>query len=465
MNPSLCISFRFIQPQPVFHGRADAEEPEWPPSPMRAFQALVNAACLRTRGGPLSSEVRLALNVIEKMRPSIVAPSAALSTVRYRLYVPHNQADLVTAAWDRGNDDASIASHRTEKDFRPYLIETAGDDLPVIHYLYPFDASVNDPAGLLDDIRPSVRSIHCLGWGIDQVIADATLVDASSKRVTGQSWTPTARGGKLLRVHRSGSLEALTTRHLKSLNRLVQGEWTPVPPLTAFDLVHYRRRCDPVPRPVVIFKLIDADSDTVRYPQSKLIHIAGMVRHLAHKWMSGNPPRDLRKRGRDPAEWLRSYVMGHQSAEDKAENKPHTQFSYVPLQSIGMEHTDPGVRRVMIIAPLGDEDWLEHLAAQLDGEPLKPLDGTKLPPGTRLERILDRARDGVRDRYLDPSSVWASVTPVILDGHIKRKRIKDEQGREIEVTNHGELIRRALARAGIEQPCEFEWSPFSRFRK
>src|SRR5262249_5575771 len=127
MKPSLCFSFRFIQPYPLFHGRGDADEAEWPPSPMRAFQALLNAACLRTRGKPLADEVRSALQVIEVLRPSIIAPRATLGATGHRAYVPHNHADLVTAAWDRGNLDASIASHRIEKDFRPHRIEVIGD--------------------------------------------------------------------------------------------------------------------------------------------------------------------------------------------------------------------------------------------------------------------------------------------------------------------------------------------------
>jgi CRISPR-associated protein Csb2 len=463
MTPSLCISFRFIQPFPLFHGRADAGEPEWPPSPMRAYQALLNAACLRMRGKPLPPEVRSALQVLETLRPSIEAPLATLSSVGHRAYVPHNQGDLVMAAWDRGNSDASIASHRVEKDFRSYRIETVGDHLPAIHYVYPLDAVNVDPTELLSAIRPSVRSIYCLGWGIDSVIADATIVEPTSKQTLGVMWTPSPRGGQRLRVHCSGSLDALAARHDKFLTRLVEGDWTPVPPLSAMDQVRYCRGSDPIPRPHAVFKLLDENDDTVSYPQAKLIHIAGMVRHLARERMANNPPPELR--GRAAEEWLGSYVLGHQSPEDKAANKPHTQFSYVALQSIGTAHTDPSVRRIMIIAPLGDEAWLEHLTRQLDGGLLTPLPGTKFPPGTHLQRIADRVRDGVRDAYLCSSSTWASVTPVILDGHIKKRRFKDEKGREIGTTNHAELIRKALMRAGIEQPCEFEWSPFSHFRK
>jgi CRISPR-associated protein Csb2 len=248
MSSILCISFRFIQPYPLYHGRADGDESEWPPSPMRAFQALLNAACLRTRGKPLPVEVRSALQVIEGLRPSIIAPRATLSTIGHRAYVPHNQYDLVFAALHRGMEQSTEAyrklngSVRGAKDFRPHRIETAGDELPAIHYLYPLDATNANPAELLHAIRPSARSIHCLGWGIDQVIADATLVEPSSDNLKGEKWSPAPRGGRRLRVHRNGSLDALTTRHDKFLNRLIKGDWTPVPPLSATDQVRYSSR-------------------------------------------------------------------------------------------------------------------------------------------------------------------------------------------------------------------------------
>jgi len=452
MKPSLCISVRFIQPYPLFHGRGDGEEPEWPPSPLRAFQALLNAACFRTRGKPLPPELRSALNAIEAVRPFVVAPRATLSTNGYRAYVPHNQADLVAAAWDRGNLDASIALHRVEKDHRPHHIKTVGEELPTIHYVYPLDATTADPAGLLRAIRPAVRSIHCLGWGIDQVVADATLVDSTSDQLEGERWVPTPRGGERLRVPRNGSLEALSARHGHFLSRLVSGNWRPVPPLAMMDQVRYRRDFDPIPRPNVVFKLIDDNDDTITYPQSKLVHVAGMVKHLAIEAMQKNPPHDLR--GRTPDEWVDSYVAGHQTIENKDAGTPHTQLSYIPLQSIGNPNTDPGVRRVMIIAPIGDDAWLEHLARHLNGAILRPLPSTKLPPGTRLERIDDHRNDGVRNAYVRASVTWASVTPVILPGHDDRKPEKTRL-----------LILKALQHSGIEQPCTFEWSAFSRFPK
>jgi CRISPR-associated protein Csb2 len=458
MKPSLCISFRFIQPHALFHGRGEGDEPEWPPSPLRAFQALVNAAGLRTRGKPLAPELQSTLRVIEQLRPIIIAPRTRLSVIGYRAYVPHNQYDLVFAGLQRGMEESTEVfrklngSVRVEKDFRPHRIEAVGEDVPAIHYIYPLDATGAEPAQLLQAIRPAVRSIHCLGWGIDQVIADAMLVEPASHPLVGERWAPAPRGGKRLRAPRNGSLDALIARHAEFLARLASGSWTPVPPLTTMDYLRYRRDCDPVPRPHAIFKLLDENDDTVTYPQSKFVHVAGMVRHLAIEMMKKNPPRDLR--GRTASEWVESYVAGHQSNGDKNAGAPHTQLSYIPLQSIGNPNTDPGVRRVMIVAPIGDNDWLDHLARHLDGVPLQPRLGTLLPPGTHLERIDDDRKDGVRDAYLRASASWASVTPVILPGHDDRKPQKTRS-----------LILKALQQSGVEQPCRFEWSAFSRFRK
>jgi hypothetical protein len=69
--------------------------------------------------------------------------------------------------------------------------------------------------------------------------------------------------------------------------------------------------------------------------------------------MKRDPPRGIE----DAAAWVDTYVAGHASRRDDQ----HRQFSYLPLPSIGHRHTDQLVRRVMITAPVGDDDWLEHL--------------------------------------------------------------------------------------------------------
>src|SRR5579871_3912415 len=112
----------------AFHGRGDGGEPEWPPSPLRAFQALVNAAARYWPAAQFGTYARPALEWLEGLTqadgrtpvsPTVVAPPGRAATRPYRLYVPNNAGDLMVAAWARGNGDASMAEHRTEKDARP----------------------------------------------------------------------------------------------------------------------------------------------------------------------------------------------------------------------------------------------------------------------------------------------------------------------------------------------------------
>lgn len=447
MNSTLCITFRFIQPIPLFHGCGDGGIPEWPPSPMRAFQSLLNAIGIHARGQPLAPKVREVLLTLESIHPQIIAPRAAVSTVGYRAYVPHNQTDLVAAVWHRGNLDASIASHRIEKDIRPMRIDNSNDELPSLHYIYPLDAVTIDPDELLQTIRPYVRTITHLGWGVDQVAADAMLIDRSSIQPSGERWLPSINTGRRLRVHRKGSFEALTKRHGQFLNRL-QGEWTPVAPLKTIEVVRYRRDTDPLPRPHAVFKLVDANEDTFRYPHAKLIHIAAMVRHLAIQTMNYNPPPWIG----NPAEWINRAVRGKQNESADTE---HRQFSYIPLPSIGHTHADAMIRHLMVTAPLDMVRELEHLTEQLNGQKLHPegkwescetSEKSDPPLYIELYRFTPPTGKFIDQCYLGTSRVWHSVTPVILDGHNDKKPEKTIK-----------LIQAALQRAGIETPCVFSW--------
>jgi len=147
--------------------------------------------------------------------------------------------------------------------------------------------------------------------------------------------------------------------------------------------------------------------------------------------------------------WVEEYVAGHRNVG----SGPHRQLSYLPLPSIGHTHADQAIRRVMITAPVGDDEWLEHLARRLAGQQLLPEDdgefGEDGPPS--LVRV---HHDKMAARYTRPANRWASVTPVILPGHDDRKPAKWRR-----------LIEAALAQSGIEQPCTFESSPYSQFRK
>lgn len=442
MSTLLCISVRFLQP--YAHGRDESGEPEWPPSPLRLMQALVAASAGRWNEGTELRHAVECLRLLEKLEPpEIVAAKGNPSSTPYRLYVPDNVTDKVAGAWSRGAD-ASIADYRSEKDVRPTHLH--GDS---VHYLYRIPAT--DPAGdrVIDVLQTAARAITHLGWGIDMATGDAAIIgEEHAKQLPGIRWRPSPVGGKPLRVPRGGTLTDLSRKHAAFLNRMNEGLFQPVPPLREFEVIHYRNSEMPIERPWRAFELRNTDGTRFRYPHRKLIHLAGMLRHVAVETIKRNPPRGV---GDD---WVESYVAGHSGPGAIS----HRQLSYLPLPSIGHPHADPGVRRIMIAAPVGDEAWLDHIVRSLAGQILRPIPNLPHPfPADNPPMLIPlppNTRDGVLLSYTAASSVWHSFTPVILPGHDDHKPTKTRA-----------LIEKALHQAGIEQPCEFEWAATSKFPK
>lgn len=434
MSESLCISVTFLDPR--FHGRGDGGANEWPPSPMRLFQALVAG------NGPLldhDGDIDGAMRWLEAQPPpTILAPPSHIGTA-CPFYVPNNAMDLVAAGWARGKTDESIAEHRTLKTVRPTYLRV-GD---TVHYLWPITDGDSEPR-LAAALERAVERMVALGWGIDLVVAQCRVLSLEVPLVESlERWVPEETHAiSSLRCPQRGSLDALKSRHIATLDRLADNTFHPVPPFTAYRAVGYRRPTDAAGRPHAVFELVKDDGAMDWHPQRELIHIAGMVRHLAIEAMKQFPYSDV---GTD---WVEAYVAGHSGPGEES----HRRFSYVPLPSIGHRHVDPAVRRVMVVAPLGDDRYLEHLVRRLNGVALQPEPGTKVvgePP--TLMRV---KYDKVARYYLDSSSTWASVTPVILPGHDDHKPDKTRG-----------LIEKALWQAGVDLPCEFEWSSISRFPK
>lgn len=246
-----------------------------------------------------------------------------------------------------------------------------------------------------------------------------------------------------LRVPIVGTLAALRERQKGFLMRMGEFGFVPVEPLTAYQKTGYRSDREPVAPPFAVFELQREDGSLFPYPQRKLIHLAGMTRHVAIAAAKKTTPPDA------PPHWTEQFVAGHVTSNAEE----HRQVSYLPLPTIGHRFGDQLVRRLLLTAPQGDERWLRYLADQVQGERLRPEYGNEFSEedAPRLVRI---AGDNVTQNYTRPSSSWHSVTPVILPGHDDHKPAKTRR-----------LIERALAMSGITEPCQYEWGTVSRFRK
>lgn len=471
MPSHFCLSFRFLDR--AFHGRRDGGLPEWPPSPLRTFQALVCSAAARGRREGLSPHARSALKWLEQQAaPTMVVP-AGVTVSGYRLSVPNNAMDIVANAWCRGNDsnvgDANPATHRTMKPVRPTLLI----DGEAIHYLWALgDPLTDEVRGYIDSLCGFARSVVAVGWGIDLVVGHGAVVsEDEASALPGERWLAgDEAAGDGLRVPRRGTLEDLIHRHERFLARLdPDGVFTAPPPLSAYTTIEYRRATDPPRRQVAAFSLLKLDAsgfrafDTAR----RGLTVAGMLRHAA-KLAAGN------------AGWSESktdaFILGHGESKDDGQHVAlgPQRFAYLPLPSIeargeGRARVVGSIRRVIMFS------FAEHSEAEiawarraLSGHEL--IDEATKQPVALLSLIPDT--DRVARRYIERASSWATVTPVVLPGyddpdHYRRRVRKgvgaEEQKRLLQRLDHriAGLLRKAIIQAGFSEElarhAELEW--------
>jgi CRISPR-associated protein Csb2 len=468
MSSHFCLSVRFLDA--AFHGRGDGDEPEWPPSPLRVFQALVAAAARKNRG-ELTPGTRSALRWLEgeAESPLVIAPGA-VAGAGYRLSVPNNAMDIVARAWSKGNDsnsgDANPATHRTMKSVRPMLLSGHAT-----HYLW----RLPDPVG--EEIREHVQllsetasSIVALGWGLDLAVGDgAVLSDEQVEKLDGEQWLPArSAAGNGLRVPVQGTLEDIMKHHESFLKRLGADGFVPPPPLSMYKKVDYRRAIGPPTRPVAAFSLLQLNAsgfrafDTAR----RGLTVAGMMR---------NAVKTAAARSGWPESKIASFVLGHGESNVGGEHVavgPH-RFAYLPLPSIetwNERRASAGSVRRVIVSTFASECEEEIAWAQrmVPGQELRDED-TKQP--VALLSLIPVSEKIVR-RYMQPASVWATVTPVVLPGYDDTKHYRRRMEHEIEAEEQRELLerldlridgllRKAITHAGFSKVladnAELEW--------
>lgn len=455
MPEHLRISVRFLNGE--FHGRGDDGETEWPPSPLRLFQALTNAAA-RLGGAGISAQSAAALRWLEALKqpPEILAVEAT-TTTGYKLYVPDNVADLVAKQWSAGkyfdskNHPIDISGYRTEKHVRP--LRLSGD--AAAHYLWSLDEELTQHRDTLVTIA---RAITHLGWGVNLVVADAA-VDQSSEierlrtNNATERWLPVETfGGSSLRVPLPGSLDALEIRHAAFLGRLpiaIDGSqfFRPVPPLTNFRVVTYRRETELAQRPYAVFALRRPDDSGFATfdPQWRRLHLSGMLRHTASR------PDFAAALGWDKTK-VDAFVLGHDKS-DPNNAKPTVNAArlvFIPLPSIEWRgedrgHTVGAIRRVLVTVSNSegkcDSTEFSRVVRALEGREL--IDEKSGQPAAFLRRQSEKDKAIVD--YLTESAVWTTVTPVVLPGHVDprklRRRLRDTAA-PLSVAEKEQIVRK-----------------------
>jgi CRISPR-associated protein Csb2 len=405
MPECLCLTIRFLQP--YSHGRGEGGEPEWPPSPLRLFQALLAAAAARWNERQCLSYAVPALTWLEEQpKPVVVAAGGVASNVPCQFYVPDNTAELLVPAWKRGK--VGETPKRTEKVVRPTHL--AGD---AVHYLYPLTAG---ECPHLEVLKTAARSVTHLGWGIDMVAADArVLSQEEADRLPGHRWRVVPSGGVALRAPRKGTLADLMRKHRDFLGRMSGEGFRPVPPLSCFDVVPYHAATagagQPPDRPLAAFEIHRTIDEQERepgrsrfrafHPVRKVAMAAGMARHAAADAARAMGLAD---------DWIAEHISGH--GGDKAGQATSDQrLMFLPLPSLQPFVGVGGIRRLLIVAWPGCR-LLPDLRRRLNGADLTDQDTRR--PLAMLSHLA--TSDASLTPYLGNATVWTTVTPVILPG-------------------------------------------------
>jgi len=186
------------------------------------------------------------------------------------------------------------------------------------------------------------------------------------------------------------------------------------------------------PRPYAAFELLDG----VAFRQENARDVAAMVRSLAC-----GEKQDFREQF--PNDDSEVYLAGHVNG---ARVSP-PRFSYLPLPTIGHEHSDGLIRRVLIVEPFGGDG--QHAAwaqRRLLNQPLKDNDGNERGVLMNLWRRTSR---GIIDRYVREAQEWATVTPVILPGFDDFRGVSKEEQRAGRATKAEQLFMKAVVQAGL----------------
>lgn len=312
-----------------FHG-----QPEWPPSPARVFQALVAASA---KGEVLEERDVEALEWLESLPPPLMAAPAATLGQEVKLWVPNNDLDSA------GGDPKRVQEIRTAKRVRPRIFDGR------VPLLYAWAVGrLNDelPAARIADIA---KQMYQLGRGVDMAWAEARIVDDEALSKALQKFRyeihrPTPGGGSdaVYPCPAPGSLASLRQRYAASLERFAREGALSVfvqPPKARFAQVAYDAA---PPRALFEIRPVGSMGSFSATPATSAVRLVEIVRDVAIARLS--------EALGDRARGLERALLGRKGDEEAAP-RPEERIRIVPLPSIGHEHADRGIRRVLVEVP------------------------------------------------------------------------------------------------------------------
>jgi CRISPR-associated protein Csb2 len=340
----------------------------------------------------------------------MIATPRARRGQRVSVFVPNNDADAVT-------DPRDVSGIRTQKVVHPILLE---DDAPILYVwsLHNETTQARTIAKAAEDVYQLGRGVD-MAWAVGELLDDETLESRLREHggtVHRAEGTP---GGKTLACPVQGSLASLVRRH-QAIKLRVEGAGrsakllftnAPKPRFLSVTYDHTRHR--------VIYELRDRQDDTRTWPWP-LHRVMSLVQALRD-----GAVRRLRDGLPDEQTSIEQMLIGRKADGSNPSPKEY-RVRIVPLPSIGHEHVDHAVRRILLEVPSGAPLQVADVEWAFSGlEIANPNTGVVGP-----FVLMPTELDAMARRYIGPSRRWRSVTAVALPEGAKRRRIDPARQRQ-----------------------------------
>ena len=371
---------------------------EWPPSPRRLFLAFVSALYQGSKQRVGVDEGERALEYMESMPPPAIQ-AAGHEGSKYTLFVPNNDQDLLSAAYEKGKiPSIDLRKLTTGKVMKPYITED-------IQYLWKIEDYKKNKVNI-DTLCKLANQIPVLGLGIDAVTIHGKITEQATPVDKAHCYISDENSDHMrIDVPLPGLLEDAKRHYNEFIHRITKERFVQPRPITRYRSQRYRK--DTPDTEFIVFKITD--------------------RVNGRQFISNDIVPKLIQR----LDKLRQEVF-----QDK---NNHDGIKTIVLPSIGGQHSDSAIRRIaFILPPNTSQGTKQSLASGLHSKTIE-IDEQQY----QLEAINGNS-DNVRKNYDKRSRSWRSVTQ--LDLKIERNSTRQE------ITKS---ILGALKKEGIEDTITF----------
>ena len=415
------------------------DEPEWPPHPDRVFMALVDAWGASGRSDAGAD----ALRWLESQGPPEIAAPEASPRSRFKNFVPTSSNEAQGLGYLDASNLLQITQSIVRKE-RVFPAMALPDDGPTVHMIWRDaapSAAVRDSLGALAGLVSHVGHSASLTR-----VYVAAKSDVEPSYVAGKGG---GAGGMLLRCPHPGRFEALVSEFSRASSVMIPS-WPSAAPTCRYG----RPQVEPAEGlmgPGEEWVVLEAVGMVPVLRAFPMVGKAMRDAAMSHAEAAGKPSSGHDPSGPDspavasPLTAVHKTISGHDPSGGPLE-EPH--LAVLPMANVGWgRYSDGELLGVALVLPRAsaygtpERRQLRHAVSRF-------LDQKYGRGVLRLGRFgtvsLKRSAGGKKsllpDRYTGVDRTWASVTPVILDKHPKKRHAAED------------IVAEGCVRAGLPRP-------------